>query len=178
MKRLFLTMLLSFLMSLFTFLSITAAIFYIGYKKSITSWGNERRKTLEEQIQKELKEILSHGALGTAEVLESRLSSSLPHNVSIIIYDENGNIVFERRGSGVGRGGQLKSRRLQQNTGISQSLIPVQENEKVVGYYSIGPITFGINSANTRFLDSMRSSLRNLYWVSGSPPLKVTPPLD
>ena len=82
-------MLLSFLMSLFTFLTITAAIFYIGYKKSITSRGNERRKTLEEQIQKELKDILSHGAIGTKEVLESRLSSSLPHNVSIIIYDEN-----------------------------------------------------------------------------------------
>ena len=159
MKRLFITMLLSFLMSLFTFLSITAAIFYIGYKKSITSWGNERRKTLEEQIQKELKDILSHGAIGTAEVLESRLSSSLPHNVSIIIYDEDSNVVFEKRGSGMGRGGQLKHRELQQNTRISQSLIPVQANEKVVGYYSIGPITFGINSANTRFLDSMRRTI-------------------
>jgi two-component system sensor histidine kinase BaeS len=152
-------MLLSFLMSLFTFLSITAAIFYIGYKKSMTSWGNERRKTLEEVIQKELKDILSQGAIGTEEILESRLNSSLPNNVSIIIYDENRNVVFERRGSGMGRRGQLRYRGLQQNTHVSQSLIPVQVNEKVVGHYRIGPITFGINSANTRFLDSMKRTI-------------------
>lgn len=161
MKRMFVTMLLSFLMSLFTFLSITAAIFYIGYRKSITSWGNERRKTVEEQIQRELQDILSHEAFVTEEALESRLSSSLPPSVSIIIYDEERNIVFERRGTDMGRRRRMKHEGVRKNTFMRQSLIPVHANGKVVGYYSIGSIPFRIDSSNARFLDSMRRTI----WV-------------
>jgi two-component system sensor histidine kinase BaeS len=159
MKRIFVTMLLSFLISLFTFLSITAAIFYIGYRKSITSWGIERRKTVEEQIQSEFQDILSREAIVTEEVLESRLSSSLPHNVSITIYDEERNVVFKRRGSGMGERRRMRHKELQQNTPGSQSLIPVYVNSKVVGYYSIGSIQFRIDSSNARFLDTMRRTI-------------------
>ena len=62
-------MLLSFLLSLLTFLSITAGIFYIGYKKSMTNWSHERRKALEEQVREEVKDILSSTTVGEEEEL-------------------------------------------------------------------------------------------------------------
>ena len=59
MRRIFVTLLLSFLISLFTFLLITAIIFYVGYKKSTASWSSESRQGLERQVQRELASLLS-----------------------------------------------------------------------------------------------------------------------
>ena len=162
MNRIFVTMLLSFLLSLLTFLSITAGIFYIGYKKSITDWSNERRKALEEQVRKEIEDIVTHTAVGAEAELESRLRSLIPYNVPVTIYKEDRKVVYERRGSGMGGARRMRHKRLQQDTDLNQFLTPVQANEVIVGYYRIGPVHFGLGSANARFLESMRRTI----WIS------------
>ena len=159
MRRIFVTLLLSFLISLFTFLSITSVIFYVGYRKSIASWSTERRKILEEQIQRELTDLLSSETTLTERALESRLGPSLPSNVSITIYDEERNVVFAKRGTGMGKGRRMKHRGMQQSEPDSDVLVPVRLKGNVVGYYSIGSIHFRLDNLNERFLKSMRMTI-------------------
>jgi len=159
MKRLFVTLLLSFLLSLFTFLSITAGIFYIGYKKSIRNWGNERRKNLEEQIQEELQDILSHEASLTEDILYERFGSSLPRNVSFTLYDIEKNVLYTRKTAGRGERRRLGQKGVKQNTPGSQILAPIQISNNVIGYYSIGSIEFSNDNLNARFIHSMRMTI-------------------
>jgi two-component system sensor histidine kinase BaeS len=155
-------MLLSFLLSLLTFLLITAGIFYIGYRRSITNWSNERRNVLEEQVRKEVKNVLSRMTVEAEAELESKLRMLIPNNVPVTIYNTDRKVVYDSRGPGMGGGRRMRYKRLQQDMSLSQSLTPVQENKEIVGYYTIGRVHFGLESANARFLESMRRTI----WIS------------
>jgi two-component system sensor histidine kinase BaeS len=159
MRRIFVTLLLSFLVSLFTFLSITAIIFYVGYKKSTASWNSERRKSLEQQIQRELRSLLSSENFPTEDVFISRLSSSLPSNTSLTVYDENRNIVYTKRGAGMGKGQRMMQGGIRQTDTGSDVLVPVRAKGDVVGYFSIGSVHFRSERLNERFLYSMRITI-------------------
>jgi len=159
MRRIFVTLLLSFLVSLFTFLSITAIIFYVGYQKSTASWSSERRKGIEQQVERELVSLLSSENFPTEDVFRSRLSSSLPSNTSITVYDENRNIVFTKRAAGMGKGQRMMQKSIQQVDAGSNSLVPVRVKGSVAGYFSIGSVHFRLESLNERFLTSMRITI-------------------
>ena len=159
MKRIFVTMLLSFLLYLLTFLSISAAIFYIGYKRSIENWSIERKKVIEEQVHEEIKDILSSMTAGAETKLESRLRSLIPNNVQVIVYNADKNVIYSRRGSGMGGARRMRQKGLQGDTVLNQFLTPVQVNGGIIGYYRIGPVQFWLENANAQFLKSMRKTI-------------------
>jgi two-component system sensor histidine kinase BaeS len=159
MRSLLVILLLSFLLSLFTFFSITAIIFYAGYKKSTASWSSDRRQGIEQQVHRELASVLSSENSQTEDVFRSRLSSSLPSNTSITVYDRNRNIVFKKRGTGMGKGQRMMQGGIQQVDGGSDSLVPVRVKGDVVGYFSIGSVHFRLERLNERFLSSMRMTI-------------------
>lgn len=162
MKRIFVTMLLSFLLSMLTFLSIMAGIFYIGYRKSISGWGYEKKKTFEEQIQIELKDILSQEISGVEAVLESRLRVSIPYSIPVTVYSPDKKVLYKHGGAGPKGRRRTMNQRSPQSPKMNQPMVPVQVNGEIVGFYSIGSVAFGRDSANAQFLNSMRRTV----WIS------------
>jgi len=159
MKSIFVKMLFSFFVSLLVFLAIMTSIFLLGFKRSVADWGIEKRKTIEEQIQNELKNILAQDNIDTQTLLNRRISSLIPQNLYLIVYDSDKNVIYVHKG--VHYRGRGKMRREDFGEGFSSRLAlkTVSTNGKIIGYYSIGSMVFGLDKANARFLESMQKTV-------------------
>ncbi len=162
MKRIFITMLFSLLASLLIFLAVMSVTFLFGFKRSVTGWGVEKRRTIEKQVQKELKEILSQGNLDRKTLLEEKMPLLITNNIYLVIYSKEMEILYTNKDSiPVGKQRMTHSR-FQQDHASKLPLEKLDVNGETVGYYSIGSFGFGIDRANTRFLESMKKTV----WLS------------
>jgi len=157
-KHLFITLLLSFFASLLLFLIILAVTFFFGYKRSVAGWGEVRRGLIENQVYKELKDILPQDIAGKTALLEKKLSPLIPHNMFFAVYNQDKKVIYTHsRQHGMRRARMLIAKNEHKNVS-NLPLKSVKENGKITGYYRIGPVGFGIDRANTQFLESMRKT--------------------
>jgi two-component system sensor histidine kinase BaeS len=158
-RSLFLTLLLSFLISLIFFLFIMTTVIYIGFRGSAAGWGRERVKVIAKLVEAELQTGSSDGFLRVDDQLRVKLDSIVPPGTTLIVYDRHMQEVYVR-----GRGPRGRGRR---GMGGAQSteeltLHQVIRGGMVVAYYRLGSVEFAMDRANTRFLESMRRTL----WIS------------
>jgi len=163
MKRLFVTMLLTFFASLLVFVFVMSIIFFFGFKKSASGWSTARRKTIEEQIQNELSDILSReDGLDDREIkdlLRARMRALFPNNILIVVYDSDKNVIFTQGGPrSRGRRNAAAMGTLDPDI-LKLTIKTVKIRAKTAGYYSIGTVGFGADRAGTRFIASMRKTV-------------------
>lgn len=168
MKRLFLALLLSTCTSLIIFLILMSVTFLIGFRRSIAGWGLERRSSLEELIENELKDLLA-GSSGPQASLSERFRELIPSSVSLNIYDARKNLIFSQRGFGHmrGRGMGMGMGMMHGAAGAdfelkNAPLKPLRDRGELLGYYALGAASFGADRANARFLSAMSRTI----WIS------------
>jgi two-component system sensor histidine kinase BaeS len=158
-KPLFLTMLLSFAVSLVFFLVLMTVLIYVGFRRSAEGWGQERFKALEKAVEAELRASSPEGVLRVDERLRVQLDAIIPHGTTLIIYDRDMQEVYARLRGARGRGRHAMDGRAATE---DLSLQQVRRDGSVIAHYRLGAVNFGMDRANTRFLESMRRTL----WLS------------
>lgn len=158
MKRIFVIMLLSFLSSLFIFLAVMTGVFYLGFKRSLAGWGSEKRITIEEQIQRELKDILPRADGSKKGLLEARIQPLLPYSTYLAVYNSEKELLYIHS-KPRSRGGAGMNQERFRNDISKIPMKAVKTNGKISGYYALGSVGFGADRANINFLESMRKTV-------------------
>jgi len=155
-------MLLSFLISLVLFLTIMVSLSYLGFRRSVTGWSLEKGKSIESWLEEELKSSYTGGVLSMDNRLRTQLDTTIPHGTTLIIYDKDMRQVYGRlRSHGKGRrwmGNEATMQRPAEDLPLHQ----VREGRETIAYFRIGSVSFSMDRANTRFLESMRKTV----WLS------------
>ena len=156
MKHIFFTILLAFLASLLLFIGILSVTFLFGYRRSALGWGSEMRKISEEEVYKELINILTQEAPLQSSIFEKRLEPIIPHNAFLAVYDINQKLLYIHSRQPHGQGmGMMRTERMGQKKMSNLPLIPLKADGHIRGYYRMGPFGFGMDRANIKFLESM-----------------------
>ncbi len=158
-KRLFFTLFVSFLASLFLFIAILMTVSVFGFRRSSSGWGDEQRKIAEQKVVRVMKEILPIEEREKTDMLSTRLSALLPPSISLEVYDRDKNVLYVQsfqRGMGRRR---MSSSHMMMNEIHTLPLEPVRVRGTLLGYYRIGSAGFGADIANLRFLESMRKTV-------------------
>jgi two-component system sensor histidine kinase BaeS len=169
-KRLFFTLFVSFLASLFLFIAILMAVSVFGLRRSSSGWGDEQRKYVEQKVIQILKEVLPLEEGEKADTLGIRLSALLPQSISLEVYDRDKTVLYlhpAQRGRGRRR---MPNGRLMTGDIGTIPLEPVRVQGTLYGYYRISSAGFGSDIANLRFLRSMRKTV----WFGGAGALALS----
>jgi len=171
-KHLFVTLLLAFIGAIALFFGILTVSFFFGYRRSSRWWGAERRQAIEEQVTRVLKEILTIGAsqsesqnwpqenVDLKTLIELNIAQTIPGSLSLAIYDSGKKLVYRHTDRhGMMRRGRMIGLRPREPDISTLPLKPVKQNGKVLGYYQIGSVSFGIDRANLQFIQRMRETL-------------------
>jgi len=161
MKTLFIKLLFSFLASLLIFLAVMSIIFFFGFQRSLSGWQSEKIKAIEDKIKSEIKEILLYDDLKMRDKFIAKIESIVPQNIYLIVYDSDRKPVYSKKSTLGGRG-MMTHRRINEEYESNLPLKKVRDANKVVGYYKIGNVGFGMDRTNQRFLDSMKRTI----WLS------------
>jgi two-component system sensor histidine kinase BaeS len=185
--RLFGVILFSFLLSLLLFVAAMTVSFLLGYRRSVAGWGRAKLGNVEAELRGTLAEMLARpetpgvGPAGLAQ----RIETIVPSGVPVEVYDADKRLLYAggrqhmmrgmglmhgtvRMGMGSGRSDaprpadspQMTSRPDVARYPASQRLLQRLEREgMLLGYYRIGVPGFGLDSANARFLSSMRKTI-------------------
>jgi len=156
MKKLLVKLLLAFLASIFLFISILVAIFFIGYNKSLKDWSNEKSKAIEAQLLEDLKTILPKYKPEEREFIKQKISNSIPKSIFLVVYNSEKQIIYQQKGQKGGGKGRIRSQQMETS---ELTLKPVKLENTTYGYYSIGQVGFGLERANLIFLGSMRKAI-------------------
>lgn len=163
LNRLFITLLLAFIASLILFFGILTMSFFFGYRRSSRGWGDERQRAIEELVSDKLKELLpqigSREDLDPASFLDLEIRRMLPGALSLAVYDRDKKLLYLHRGHQwmMGRGMMRVRSKDFLESGIL--LGSVKLDGQTIGYYRIGPISFGTERVNMTFLRRMRTTL-------------------
>jgi two-component system sensor histidine kinase BaeS len=124
--------------ALLILVSITTAVFLLGYKQSLDAWSRNKQSKVGEAVEKVLT-----GSTGAEDLM-------LPDDIPLFIYDASGNLIYSNRGQG--RHKQTED----------EDLISVVKDNEIIGYYYSGLLHFRNDSANESFIQSMTG----IVWLS------------
>lgn len=155
-------MLLFFLLSLIFFIAIMTLISFIGIRRSLLGWGLERGKAIEELVEKEMRASFTQDHDFDLDDLRRGMEAAVPRGTVLIIYDQQMNQLYSQvRQGGKGSGAWMSGQGVRQYFN-KLPLHRVELKGSLIGYYRLGPVSFGFDRANARFLESMRRSV----WIS------------
>jgi two-component system sensor histidine kinase BaeS len=174
--RLFGVVLFSFLLSLLLFVAVMSASFLLGYGRSLAGWGREKLGGVEVELRGALAELLARPetpaetTVGPPAGLAQRIDEIVPPGVPVEVYDADMRVIYAR-----GRQHMMRGRGMMHGTGrmgtgftrpddsrppaAQRPLQRVERDGRLLGFYRIGIPGFGLDSANARFLSSMRKTI-------------------
>jgi two-component system sensor histidine kinase BaeS len=147
MRRLFVIVLSSFLVSLLLFIAVMSATFFLGYRRSVAGWGREKLRSAEEELVSALEEILpllehEGKSAEAAALLGESVGKTVPPGLVVTVYDRFKRPLFDlgyahpmrgmrmmhgARGMGMGRGsGPGMGRSIEPGPGIDPSSPPLE----------------------------------------------------
>ena len=189
MRRLFVIVLSSFLVSLLLFIAVMSATFFLGYRRSVAGWGREKLRSAEEELVSALEELLplfqrEGRSVEVAALLGESVGKTIPPGLVVTVYDRFKRPLFVlgsahpmrgmrmmhgAQGPGMGQGsGPGMGRSIEPGPGADRGrgiwavqlpLKPVLSGDQILGYYRIGIPDFGADRADARFLGSMRRTI-------------------
>ena len=139
MNRLFVRTLFAFLLALLLLAGLQTVAWLSGFQRSVSVWNRARADAVADTALRLLR--------GDPSLDRADIAAEPP----LAVYDPSGRVVFANRGFGAGRGAGAEA-------------VPVLEKGVLVGYYRTGRMLFQADSANRRFLES----LRRTFWVGAS----------
>jgi two-component system, OmpR family, sensor histidine kinase BaeS len=182
MRRLFVIVLSSFLVSLLLFIAVMSATFFLGYRRSVAGWGREKLRSVEEELVSALEDILpllerERKSSEAAALLGESVGKTVPPGLVVTVYDRFKRPLFDLgyahpmrgmrmmhgdRGMGMELPPLEPGRGADRGRGIwavQLPLKPVLSGDRILGYYRIGIPDFGADRADARFLGSMRRTI-------------------
>jgi two-component system sensor histidine kinase BaeS len=92
MRRLFVIVLSSFLVSLLLFIAVMSATFFLGYRRSVAGWGREKLRSAEEELVSALEELLplfqrEGRSVEVAALLGEIVGKTIPPGLVVTVYD-------------------------------------------------------------------------------------------
>lgn len=117
-------------------IALFGVLLFIGYQRSERQYREARDKQAE-QIAR--------------QILTTSSESRMPFSGQLVVYDADGNLIFQTRGMGM-QGAMAQYH-------MAGSPTPIYENQEVLGYYVTAPLGFREDAANQTFLDSMTNVL-------------------
>ena len=177
--RLFGVVLFSFLLSLLLFVAVMSASFLLGYRRSVAGWGREKLGGVEVELRGALAELLARPETPADKPadppagLARLIDAIVPPGVPVEVYDADMRVLYVRgrqhmmRGRGMMHGTGRMGRTRQEvampdvtrSPAAQRPLQRVEREDMLLGFYRIGIPGFGIDSANARFLGSMRKTI-------------------
>ena len=165
MHSLFQRTFLAFLTGFLVVLIILAGSLAVGYRQSLRIWSEQRQGMIEQSARELLEEHSGerHGMdMGGRPHDSNRLNDmtrrGMPSDVPVFVYDADGSIIATNRGDG---------RRREVSTPAERQ--PVRSGNRIVGYYSVGPVAFRGDDANRALTEAlMRAAIAGtaLAWIA------------
>jgi two-component system sensor histidine kinase BaeS len=143
-NRLFVRTLITVLAALLILIAVMAAVSVVGFRRSLHEW--ERARTL--QLEETARQILLYYPEVAPQVV-------VPDDVPLFVYDAERRLIFSNRGEGArrraGSGSVLPAGQ--------GDLVAIEDDGKLLGYYRSAMMRFENDTANKRFLDSLRLTI-------------------
>ena len=93
-------------------------------------------------------------------LIELNILQAIPGGLFLAVYDSGKKLIYRHTGHrGMTGMGRMMGQRLRELDISSLPLKPVKQNGKILGYYQIGSLYFGIDRANMQFIQKMRKIL-------------------
>jgi len=144
MNRLFVRTLVAFLVALVLLAGLQTGAWFWGFRRSESAWAQVR------------SEAVAETALRILRGDSSLDRETIPAEPPLAIYDPGGTLVFSNRGFRGGRGAGTEPR-------------PVVDQGRLLGYYTTGRMQFQTDTANQRFVES----LRRTFWIGAAASLLI-----
>ncbi len=144
MNRLFVRTLFAFFLALLLLAGLQTVAWLSGFRRSVSIWNRART------------EAAADTALRLLRRDPSLERADIPAEPPLAVYDPSGRLLFANRGFGAARGAGAEA-------------VPVLEKGVLLGYYRTGRMQFQADTANRRFLESLRGA----FWVGASASLVI-----
>ncbi len=143
MKHLFVRTLVTVLSALVILVVVMAVVATVGFRRSLDEWT--QAKTL--QLEEAAREILLR--------FPDPVTTSVPEDVPLFVYNARKELIFSNRGEG----GRRRSSSSAADQGVQGDLVALEEKGDLLGYYHTGKMQFENDAANNRFLKSLRLTI-------------------
>ena len=140
MKQLFVRTLITVLSALVILVAVMAVVSAAGFRRSLGEWT--QAKTL--QLEEVAREILLR--------FPDPVTTAVPEDVPLFVYNAEGQLIFSNRGEGGRRRGNSSAA----DQGVQGDRVALEERGDLLGYYHTGKMQFQNDGANNRFLNSLR----------------------
>jgi len=142
-KHLFVRTLITVVSALVILVAVMAVVSAVGFRRSLGEWT--QAKTL--QLEEVAREILLR--------FPDPVTTPVPEDVPLFVYNAEGQLIFSNRGEG----GRRRSSSSAADQGVQGDRVALEEGGDLLGYYHTGKMQFQNDAANNRFLNSLRLTI-------------------
>ncbi len=144
MKHLFVRTLITVVCALVILVAVMAVVSVVGFRRSLDEWTEAKTFQLEEAA----REILIR--------FPEPVTTPVPEDVPLFVYNTEGQLIFSNRGEG----GRRRSSSGTADQGVQGDRVALEQKGDLLGYYHTGKMQFQNDAANNRFLSSLRLTIR------------------